>query len=708
MVAKDGHSALGHERPTFANHIGAVQLGSCARTDGLLRQLGEAFEEMRLEIEILQEQNCKLRARVQEAGHLATDDHDPPVTYLPTSNAAAKEAPAPSKRLEGGLAMSEVQTFDAEVCDHAEIEEMYREPEESSVIRSDSKNRSQNPLHAMLPLWQQSLTERSVTDFGYSQRSHTVMNVVVSTPVQGYSERWKNIIIFPSSPSRLVWDIVGFLFIFFDLISIPLRVFSPPEGWFTLGMAWVSLLYWTLNVPATLMVGYVDQGITIMNPKKILENYLKTWFVLDMIVLVPDWYMTIEAYTSRSANPEDAVQLLRLLRLTKWLRLLRAARLKKIMQQLKDRIASEYTGIIVNMMKQVCLLLFVNHYIAAFWFAIGSLNGPFESWVRVYKRDQQNWFENYLFSLHWSVTQFSPSSKVPLDPQNPLERSFAILVVIFALVGFSYILGSITGSLAQLRALAEDADKQFWQVRRYLRQHDVSPQLSGRIQRFLEHAYAKSRQKTDLSRIPILGLLSSTLRSELRLEVARPQMKMHPLFAQLNESFAPTLRRIAISCISYQDLAHGDVLFFPGETGTHMYFLVAGLLQYSLASTDDTQDELVEGREDWIAEPVLWSTSWIHRGTPVAIKDSEVLHVSPESFARVVCLNPAAFRLVSSYAHNFLHWLEEQDQSSLSDIYQGESLFDQFSYFCVDGGDEVDMPTQTTNSPVAMRLSSPA
>lgn len=33
------------------------------------------------------------------------------------------------------------------------------------------------------------------------------------------------------------------------------------------------------------------------------------------------------------------------------------------------------------------------------------------------------------------------------------ERLFSIVVIIFALVGFSYVVGSITGSLTQLRAL---------------------------------------------------------------------------------------------------------------------------------------------------------------------------------------------------------------------------------------------------------------
>lgn len=45
------------------------------------------------------------------------------------------------------------------------------------------------------------------------------------------------------------------------------------------------------------------------------------------------------------------------------------------------------------------------------------------------------------------------------DPVPQVESSFAIFVVVFALVGFSYVVGSILGSLAQLRSMTEQSAK---------------------------------------------------------------------------------------------------------------------------------------------------------------------------------------------------------------------------------------------------------
>lgn len=93
------------------------------------------------------------------------------------------------------------------------------------------------------------------------------------------------------------------------------------------------------------------------------------------------------------------------------------------------------------------------------------------------------WEHLYLVSLHWSLTQFTPAG-MDVTPTNEVERGFTIGVVVFALVGFAYVVGSITASLAQLRTMSEEASKDFWQMRRFLNQNSVDHNLAARIQRF--------------------------------------------------------------------------------------------------------------------------------------------------------------------------------------------------------------------------------
>merc|ERR1719287_182188 len=96
-----------------------------------------------------------------------------------------------------------------------------------------------------------------------------------------------------------------------------------------------------------------------------------------------------------------------------------------------------------------------------------------------------------------------------------LERVFAILVVVFGLVGFSYLVGSITGSLAELRRLKEDGIKQFWNLRRFLKKSQLSTELRIRIEKYLEHAWQAQKTAISNDNLPILKLLTDQLRDEL-------------------------------------------------------------------------------------------------------------------------------------------------------------------------------------------------
>jgi hypothetical protein len=119
---------------------------------------------------------------------------------------------------------------------------------------------------------------------------------------------------FPGSRNRLCWDLLGAFLIFYDLILIPLQAFSPPGSGFLRGMDWFTLIYWTVNIFASVQVGYISRGVTVMVPKRILMHYLKTWCLIDAVVVIPDWIFTLRN-TSSGESTGNQIKLLRMTRL---------------------------------------------------------------------------------------------------------------------------------------------------------------------------------------------------------------------------------------------------------------------------------------------------------------------------------------------------------------------------------------------------------
>lgn len=512
----------------------------------------------------------------------------------------------------------------------------------------------------------------------------------------------------PSSPLRLAWDVAGAFLIFYDLFVIPLGAFDLPDSNLLTGMGWVTLIFWTLNVGSSLTTGYLGpKGVVVMDPRLIAKHYLKSWFCVDLIVVVPDWIFTLmpepeEEGQETSSGNGDQIKLLRMLRLVRMTRLLRLLKLRKLGEIIDDNIDSEYLSIVASISKMIMLLIIINHIIACIWWSVGTMGGGSNTWIRQHEFHEVNWDYQYTTSFHWSITQFTPSS-MSVQPQNVFERVFAIAVVVFALVGFSYVVGSITGSLTQLRAMQEEASKQFWTLRRYLKQHQVQSDLKKRIQRYLEHAWARKGATQPARSFKIFELLSEQLMSELQYELSEKYLVIHPLFGALKQSSPVSMQRLANSGISQKQLARGDQLFQANEVAKELYIVSHGRFEYHLASRGTTfgdgvaDPELVDAGQDWISEPVLWMQAWLHKGVLAAILESELMLVNPDKFTTVMQQNPDSLVITTRYAKNFCEWIAAQDLTRISDIFQGgpdEDAYERHMRFMEIEGAAAESPLQ--------------
>eukprot|EP00928_Gymnodinium_smaydae_P066250 TRINITY_DN49294_c0_g1_i1.p1 TRINITY_DN49294_c0_g1~~TRINITY_DN49294_c0_g1_i1.p1 ORF type:complete len:673 (+),score=97.17 TRINITY_DN49294_c0_g1_i1:185-2203(+) len=498
-------------------------------------------------------------------------------------------------------------------------------------------------------------------------------SVPVNANVEVSDGRMQRLISFPGSPWRIGWDMCGGLFILYDMIVIPLRAFDTGDGlWLTIAN-WITLVFWTVNMILSPFVGYVKDGVTVMTPRRVLCNYLKSWFIIDVLVLLPDWYFSLLSLaSSEGGEAGNSMRMIRVIRLMRFARLLRLAKLKRILNGINDLINSEYVSLIVNMNVLIVTLLLINHFVACAWFSISNVSEGDKTWVRIYGYEEAGWSHQYLASYHWSLAQFTPST-MDISPENNTERVFAVGVVIFALVGFSYLVGSITGCLTQLRLMQEDVSKQFWHLRRYMKHHKVPMALSTRIQRFLEHALQEQKAKVSTDKVKIFNLLSEQLRSELQCAMSERHLKVHPLFDHLAECSMVTMHRLSSTAISRESFARGDTIFIAEEKATHLEFVVAGRLHYIRTdSLGNKYEEWVDKDEDWISEPACWTSSWIHVGLLASATESDLLRVDAGQFAGAICMNPHAQKVVTTYANRFVEWINSVDIDNLTDIAQGD------------------------------------
>jgi hypothetical protein len=250
---------------------------------------------------------------------------------------------------------------------------------------------------------------------------------------------------------------------------------------------------------------------------------------------------------------------------------------------LYDMIDSEATFIAFNLIKLLVMIIFMNHVVACGWYLMGKLskdaNAP-KNWLQdvgktpVWGQDL-SW--KYLTSLHWSLTQFTPAS-MDIFATNTIERAYSVLVLLWALVALSSIIGSVSAQMTLLRNLSADENKQFWLLRRYLKQKNVSRDLTDRIVNYLEFQQIAKHNLVPPTQVVLLGQLSEQFKMEIAHEMYWKTLQVHPLFQYMNNDdiMKKSVQRLCFEGFKSCPSAAFEVLYNLGDEGRTMFFVRSG------------------------------------------------------------------------------------------------------------------------------------
>jgi len=491
-------------------------------------------------------------------------------------------------------------------------------------------------------------------------------------------------VIMPTSTFRLLWDIAGLFLICYDMLAIPFdQSFQPEPSTFTDVMDWFTLIFWSFDMIQGFFLGYYADGHVVTDNWQIVRNYLKTWFMVDVIVVFPEWGAKFLPVSDDAAEAGGLGKFAKIARIARILRMLRLLKMKKLMETLMDRIESEYSFILFNLIHMLSFVLVLNHVIACVWYLIGRLtrSAGLTNWIDSYQDPDEDIAFQYATSLHWSLTQFTPAS-MDISARNLVERIFSVMVLMFAMMVFSSVVANITASMTALRNLEGDHKRQFWRLRRYLRQRNIHKSLSSRILKFLEHRSAIQGKLVQRDKIPILSALSEPLQSELSYEMHSHSLGDHPFFEELKRAMPVVMHQLCRLALGLMVEAMEDFAFNAGDEAKKMYFVKSGELDYVTLIGEKTT---TIRQKDWLVEHVLF-TPWRHKGCLQAATESELVSVDPKQFMMVMSVHPRPWQFAVSYAREFVGFLNAlPTQEDLTDICRYDGMYQKLMEACEGG-----------------------
>ncbi|XP_025764114.1 potassium voltage-gated channel subfamily H member 1 isoform X6 [Oreochromis niloticus] len=406
---------------------------------------------------------------------------------------------------------------------------------------------------------------------------------------------------------KTTWDWVILILTFYTAIMVPYNVsFKTKQN----NVTWlvvdsivdvIFLVDIVLNFHTT-FVG--PAGEVISDPKLIRMNYVKTWFVIDLLSCLP--YDVINAFE----NVDEGIS-----SLFSSLKVVRLLRLGRVARKLDHYI--EYGAAVLVLL--VCVFGLAAHWLACIWYSIGyyevidenTNTVRMDSWLYLlgetvgmpyrFNASSSGIWEGgpskdsaYITSLYFTMTSLTSIGFGNIAPNTDGEKIFAVAMMMIGSLLYATIFGNVTTIFQQMYANTNRYHEMLNSVRDFLKLYQVPKGLSERVMDYIVSTWSMSR---GIDTDKVLQICPKDMRADICVHLNRKVFKEHPAFRLASDG---CLRALAMEFQTIHS-APGDLIYHAGESVDSLCFVVSG----SLEVIQDDEVVAILGKGDVFGD-VFW------------------------------------------------------------------------------------------------------
>ncbi|CAI5975631.1 unnamed protein product [Closterium sp. NIES-64] len=349
----------------------------------------------------------------------------------------------------------------------------------------------------------------------------------------------------------------------------------------------------------------MDDGMKVLKPqqivmdqRKVVWHYLRTWFALDLLSSLP-----FDLLTSLASDSPAGFWISVAFRL---LKLFRVHRLGVAAKQLRRASVNTNYMDVAILLFQICMLC---HIGACIFVLIGRLELPDETWLGA-----TYWSEGgvaqtlesapagvvYVAAIYWSMVTFAGVGYGDIHPMNTLaERLFATVYILLTAIMLGYTIGELSSMVYARRMQRESMRQRMTTLHRFIEREHLPEWLANRMMAYLMRQWQAS-VNSKFEELELMQSLTDDLRTDLFVHWWTQHVPPSPFFPHEQQCLA-TLQRVLVP----RAVAAGDVVVREGEVSRHVYVVRAGTLEMAWALHG--ADTLVETAATLPGKPILGS-----------------------------------------------------------------------------------------------------
>ena len=196
-------------------------------------------------------------------------------------------------------------------------------------------------------------------------------------------------ILLPDDNIKKFWNILMIFLLFYVATWVPYNIcFNTSTDEEMSAGDWIDLFVdflFGIDILINFISAYEDPitGLPVISMKLIALNYLGSWFILDLLAVLP--VQLIETWMQGGAQLKLArlARLPRLYRLIRILRMIKMLRIFRKSSQFKEWMSTLNISVgMIRMFNMLALMFFMVHLMACFWFMAATLEeNMFKTWV---------------------------------------------------------------------------------------------------------------------------------------------------------------------------------------------------------------------------------------------------------------------------------------------------------------------------------------
>jgi CRP-like cAMP-binding protein len=359
--------------------------------------------------------------------------------------------------------------------------------------------------------------------------------------------------------ARGVWDLCMFLDIVVICVVVPLRIgflLFEWEEWLPVDITVDLLLF--LDIFVNALSSFEHDGEEVTNPRDIFRRYVRNWFILDVLSVVP-----LEVF-----GP---------LLVTAYHPALRANRLIRVGRLIEyfnswERVSSLKPSVI-RICKSIFVVLLLAHFIGCIFHLIILLEGDdakpdFTGTVDIHGKTLGS---RYIRSFYWSFVTMTGYNNT--NPTTQVETVFSIFVTLTGISLFATIIGTVGSLVTNL-----DSSKLYFRqkmdgVNDYMKYKKIPDELQSEVRNYYLYLWKSGK---GLDKNKVLDDLPPYLKNKMDIYLNRELIQKVPLFEAcksdnefINEVIKLLKPRICLP---------NSFIVRKGDTGTEMYFVLRGEL----------------------------------------------------------------------------------------------------------------------------------